>query len=96
MQRAASFNVCHEAPGTFEVPLEEDKSSTGYSHTVSERGDVDLSDCEGLQSVIRSDVHRLLRNVMQIRSQQLDSFNIIPLIELLVDRMSSISRASHR
>jgi hypothetical protein len=40
--------------------------------------------------------YRLLRHVMQIGAEQLDTLNIIPPIELLVDTVCRIRAAAHR
>jgi hypothetical protein len=39
---------------------------------------------------------RLLSNVVQISSQQLNTLNVVALIELLVNRVSTIRGATHR
>ena len=39
---------------------------------------------------------RLFRNVMQVRTQQLDTLNVVPSIQLLVDTVRRISATSHR
>lgn len=44
----------------------------------------------------KSLAHGLLRNVMEIGTHQLRSLDIVPLVKLLVDGMSSVSRAAHR
>lgn len=38
---------------------------------------------------------RLLRNVVQVGSQQFGSLDVVTLVKLLVDRVSGIGRAAH-
>ena len=38
----------------------------------------------------------LFRNIVQICAQQFDALNVVPLIELLIDGVGCVSRASHR
>lgn len=45
--------------------------------------------------VLCSRINRLLGNIMQIRAKQLHSLNVIPLVQLFIDGMGGISRASH-
>lgn len=45
--------------------------------------------------VLCSRINRLLGNIVQIRAKQLHPLNVIPLVQLLIDGMGGISRASH-
>lgn len=38
----------------------------------------------------------LLSDVVEVSSQQLNALNVVALVELLVDRVSTVSRATHR